>query len=125
MILAQSAFTIKYNMIPKIAPLATIPIIILNGVVLVVLLEMMFSINGLPSTAAPQTIPSFNRNLPAKIAVANFHGLYFARPNGIYTRSSGIGVNAAIKAPSHPYLLKSLCSGAILFLVFVFRILRP
>ena len=68
---------------------------------------------------------SFNINLPEKVAVANFHGLYLAIPSGMYTRSSGIGVNAARKAPSQPYLPKSLSSGAIRFFVRIFKILRP
>jgi hypothetical protein len=41
----------------------------------------------------------------------------FAKPSGIYTKSSGIGVIAAINAPGHPYLDTNLCRGNILFLV--------
>jgi hypothetical protein len=47
-------------------------------------------------------------NFPLKVAIANLAGLYFANPRGIYTRSSGIGVNAAANAPGHPYFDSSL-----------------
>ena len=33
----------------------------------------------------------------------NLRGLYFARPSGTYTKSSGIGVAAAKKAAPAPY----------------------
>jgi hypothetical protein len=62
------------------------------------------SINGLPKITVPQIMVSFKINLPEKVAVANLHGLYLAIPNGMYTMSSGMGVSAARKAPSHPSL---------------------
>jgi hypothetical protein len=39
--------------------------------------------NGLPKKTAPNTIISFRKNFPRKVAVANFQGLYFASPRGI------------------------------------------
>src|SRR5687767_15568692 len=97
----------------------------INDVMSVVSDDNMSSTKGLPRKMEPHTINSFIRNLPANVAVANFHGLYLASPSGIYTISSGIGVRDAINAPNQPYLLTRFCSGRILFFVLSLRILRP
>jgi hypothetical protein len=39
--------------------------------------------NGLPKKTAPNTIISLRTNFPRKVAIANFHGLYFTSPRGI------------------------------------------
>jgi hypothetical protein len=54
-------------------------------------------------------------NLPLKIVVANFHALYFVIPTGTLTKS-GIGINAAVNAPTQAYLLRSLKRNNALFL---------
>src|ERR671913_2598011 len=77
------------------------------------------STKGLPTKIVPATIISLRIIFPAKTAVANFHGLYFANPSGMYTTSSGTGVTDATNAPAHPYLLKSFCKGKILFFVLL------
>ena len=64
-------------------------------------------------------------NFPRNVAIANFHGLYLARPNGIYTISSGIGLTAATNAPIPPYLPNNLCKGTIFVLIFGLRIFLP
>src|ERR687891_502965 len=46
-------------------------------------LPNLSSAKGLPRKIDPQTIDSFIKNLPANVAVANFHGLYLASPSGI------------------------------------------
>lgn len=81
-------------MTARIATLIIVPIIAYVGLIF---LDVRSSTNGLPKYAVLQTIISFNINLPRKVAVANFHGLYFARPKGIYTKSSGIGVKGSSK----------------------------
>jgi len=81
-----------------------------------VLSDIKDSITGRPRKILPKTIISFRINFPANVALANFHGLYFASPSGIYTKSSGIGVTAAAKAPGHPYFETSLCKVTSFFL---------
>jgi hypothetical protein len=56
---------------------------IISDVVFVVSDDNMSSTKGLPRKIDPQTIASFIKNLPANVAVANFHGLYLASPSGI------------------------------------------
>ncbi len=102
-----------------------IPIRIFSKLIVVLLAncKRMRSKNGLPKDTPTNTMISLYKNSPANIAVANFHGLYFARPNVMYIRLPEIGVIAAINAPIHPYLLTSFSREDILPFVFFVMIL--
>src|SRR5215204_1003441 len=66
------------------------------------------STRGLPKITTPHTMNSLAINLPVKVAIMNFQGVYFASPSGMIIKSSGgKGVNAAIKAANQPYLVIS------------------
>src|SRR6185312_2322822 len=120
--LAQSILYDKYIIIPSAIMLTAAPTINVNGVLVS---EINLSTNGLPKYTAPKTRTSLKINFPANVALANFHGLYLAKPSGMYTRSSGIGVSAATNAPPQPYLLNNLCKGSILLLTRELRIFLP
>src|ERR671921_618499 len=102
-----------------------LPIIIFSILIAVLLAncKRMRSKNGLPKNTPTNTMISLYKNSPANIAVANFHGLYFARPSVMYIRLPEIGVIAAINAPIHPYLLRSFSREDILPFVFLVIIL--
>lgn len=53
-------------------------------VVLLANCKRMRSKNGLSKNTPTNTMISLYKNSPANTAVANFHGLYFARPSVIY-----------------------------------------
>src|SRR5919108_5676008 len=76
-ILPQSIFRYRYNIIPSTIALAMAPATKYRGFVES---EPRLSINGLPKKTAPNTIISFSTNFPRNVAVANFQGLYFESP---------------------------------------------
>src|SRR5215203_846024 len=118
----QSILKEKYINNPKTRALTSAPVTRYTGLISS---DESISTKGLPIKIVPATIISLRIIFPAKTAVANFHGLYFASPSGIYTKSSGIGVTDATNAPAQPYLLRSLCKGKILFLVLLLRMFLP
>ena len=108
-ILFQSTFSSRYSIIPIDTMVRNIPIRIFSKLIVVLLVncKRMRSKNGLPRNTLTNIMISLYKNSPANIAVANFHGLYFARPSVMYIILPEIGVVAAINAPIHPYLLTS------------------
>ena len=63
--------------------------------------------------------------MPERVATKNLRGLYLARPKGTYTRSSGMGVAAAVKAAAAPYRLTSRWKGSIRRRVLSLMMRRP
>ena len=124
-ILFQSTFSNRYSIIPIDKVVRNIPIRIFSILIAVLLAncKRMRSKNGLPKNTPTNTMISLYKNSPANMAVANFHGLYFARPSVMYIRLPEIGVIAAINAPIHPYLLRSFSREDILPFVFLVIIL--
>src|SRR5688572_3064900 len=79
-ILFQSILTNKYTAITTDAQLIITQMMIPWKLMLPVASDIIRSIAGLPSKIPIQIIASLYSNSPAKIADANFHGLYLDKP---------------------------------------------